>query len=247
VQANSESLKQKASELVFASDTGYSWIRELISEGFFDSPVSSKEVANRVAERFGRKWSTSRVQTYVRRFSGIIHAVKPQGVFVNYWVLSSVSRSDALQMIGKNRRIVEIEHQLFGPDLLKKLEKNFAQEIEELHGVFGKYGDSTAFLLRKILEKLLVIAFRKVGKGSLIEDKTRPGRLIGLEAIVELAMREKVNAVPLLTGKTGNEIKVIKFLGDTAAHNPMVNVHVTDIIPQMPFIITAYKELATHF
>jgi len=38
----------------------------------------------------------------------------------------------------------------------------------------------------------------------------------------------------------------IKFLGDTAAHNPMVNVDVADILPQMPFIVTAYKELALH-
>jgi len=46
--------------------------------------------------------------------------------------------------------------------------------------------------------------------------------------------------------KTANEIKGLKFLGDTAAHNPLVGVDMASIIPQMPFIITAYKELAKH-
>ena len=64
--------------------------------------------------------------------------------------------------------------------------------------------------------------------------------------MIELAMREKVNSASLLSGKTGNAIKGTKFLGDTAAHNPMVNVDISDILPQMPYIITAYKELALH-
>jgi len=44
--------------------------------------------------------------------------------------------------------------------------------------------------------------------------------------------------------RTGREIKRIKFLGDTAAHNPLTNVEMNTIIPQMPFIITAFEELA---
>jgi hypothetical protein len=96
------------------------------------------------------------------------------------------------------------------------------------------------------LEKLLIISFRKCGKGNLIEDVRKPGGLIGLTAMVDLATRERVNSAPILTGKTGSEIRGIKFLGDTAAHNPMVNVDVADLLPVMPFIVTAYKELALH-
>ncbi len=32
----------------------------------------------------------------------------------------------------------------------------------------------------------------------------------------------------------------------TAAHNPPVGVDMTTIVPQMPYIITAYEELAKH-
>ena len=55
-----------------------------------------------------------------------------------------------------------------------------------------------------------------------------------------------MNSAPMLTGRTGSEIKGIKFLGDTTAHNPIVDVDVADILPQMPYILTAYKELALH-
>jgi hypothetical protein len=241
-----EVLKQRASQISVERDSGHAWLQELICEGYFDTPVSSKDVVKRIAERFSRRWTTSRVQIYLRKFVGIVQAIKPAGLHANFWVLASVSRSDALVMIGKSRRVVEIEESLFAPELEAKLQKSFSNELSELRGVFGKYGNSSAFLLRKILEKLLVISFRKVGKGDLIEDSRRPGGLIGLESMIELAMREKVNVAPILTGKTGNAIKGVKFLGDTAAHNPMANVDVSEILPQMPYMVTAYKELALH-
>lgn len=149
-------------------------------------------------------------------------------------------------MIGKSNRVIEVEHSLFASDLESKLQKNFSKELNELRGTFGRYGNASAFLLRKILEKLLIICFRKVGKGILIEDASKPGRLIGLESMIELAMKERVNSAPMLSGKTGSQIKGTKFLGDTAAHNPMVDVDVEDILPQMPYVVMAYKELALH-
>ena len=160
-------------------------------------------------------------------------------------MLASVGRADALTAIGKSSRVLEIEHNLFAAELESKLQRSFSKELTELRGVFGKYGNSTAFLLRKILEKLLVICFRKVGKGALIEDARRPGGLVGLEAMIDLAIRERVIRLDS-TRRTGSEIKGIKFLGDTAAHNPMVDVDVAEILPQMPYILTAYKELALH-
>jgi hypothetical protein len=243
---NTDDVKERVRNLVFQRNTGHAWLQELVLDGFFDTPVSSKDVVIRIAEKFHKRWRTSKVQVYVKKFVGILHAIKPHGAQMNYWVLASVPRADALQFIGKSRRIVEVEETLFSNDLLKKLEKNFQQELNELHSVFGKYGNSTAFLLRKILEKLLIIVFRKVGKHDLIEDKKRPGGFIGLEAMIEFAMREKVNGASLLSGKTGNEVKGIKFLGDTAAHSALVNVDVEDILPQMPYLVTAYKELALH-
>jgi hypothetical protein len=94
------------------------------------------------------------------------------------------------------------------------------------------------------LEKLLIIVLGKVGRDTVIVDNGRPGGWKGLQEIIEVAAREKVDGLPLLLPKTANAIKGIKFLGDAAAHNPLVSVDMTTIIPQMPFIITAYAELA---
>ena len=241
-----DELKHTAMQLSLPTGKPHAWLRELICDGFMDAPVSSAEIVHRIREKFGRKWSTSRVQTYMRKFVGIAHAVKPRESRVNYWVLASTGRADALQMIGKSHRVIEVEHFLFAPDLESKLQKNFSKELHELRGTFGRYGNCSAFLLRKILEKLMIICFRKVGKGALIEDGSKPGGLIGLESMIELAMRERVNSVPMLSGKTGSHIKGAKFLGDTAAHNPLVDVAVEDVLPQMPYVVTAYKELALH-
>ncbi len=202
-----DELKQRASQLSVARDTPHAWLQELICAGFLDVPVSSAGIVHAVAERFGRRWETSRVQVYMRKFLGIVHAVKPRGVRTNYWVLASMSRSDALRLIGKAHQVIEIEHSLFANELELKMQKNFSQELGELRDVFGKHGNCSAFLLRKILEKLLVITFRKCGKGALIEDVRKPGGLIGLTAMVDLATRERVDSAPILTGKTGSEIR----------------------------------------
>ena len=46
--------------------------------------------------------------------------------------------------------------------------------------------------------------------------------------------------------KTVSKLQGIKFLGDTSAHNPLTNVKMETILPQMPFIITAYEELSNY-
>ena len=62
--------------------------------------------------------------------------------------------------------------------------------------------------------------------------------------MIEIAAKEKISGIAFLVPKTAAEIKGLKFLGDTAAHNPLVGVDMASIVPQMPFVITAYKELA---
>ncbi len=64
--------------------------------------------------------------------------------------------------------------------------------------------------------------------------------------MIDIASREKVSGLPVLTGKTATELRGIKFLGDTAAHNPLVDVEMPTIVPQMPFLITALGELSRH-
>lgn len=241
------SLKERAKDLVFKPKSRSSLLQRLIVNGFFDSPVSSEKVVQTIAERFGKRWKTSWVQVYMRRFmdADVIHAVKLPATRANHWVLSGVTREQALRDIGKTKKVLQIEQELFSPALTKRLERDFGRELEELHDNFGKNGNCTAFMLRKILEKLFIIVFGKIGKASLLEDKNRPGGWIGLKEMMDTAAREKIGGVPLLIPKTANEIKGIKFLGDTAAHNPLVGVEMNTILPQMPYIITAYEELAT--
>jgi hypothetical protein len=240
--------KDSARDMDLEPESTHALLRQLILDGLFDSPVRSTDVVRRIAEKFGTRIRTSYIQTYMRKFMehGVIQAIKPQGSTSNYYVITSVSRADAASEIGKDRRTRQVEQQLFSPGLLRKLGSDFSADLSELHANFGKHGNATAFLLRKILEKLLIIVFGKLGRISAIEDKRRPGGWRGLQEIVDIAAQEKVAGLPVLLPKTANEIRGLKFLGDTAAHNPLTNVNMLTILPQMPFLITAFEELARH-
>lgn len=145
-----------------------------------------------------------------------------------------------------SKKVESLQDQLFSSDLTKKLQRNFGQELSDLNLNFNKSGNCTSFVLRKILEKLIYIVFAKNGIESKLTKTNGSGQLIGLEAMINLASSEKIKGMPIITSKTGHEIAGIKFLGDTSAHNPLVDVDMATIIPQMPFIITAYKELASY-
>lgn len=244
----SDGPKESVRTIVIEPGSKHAMLRQLVLDGLFDSPVSSAEVVRRIAEKFGARVKTSHVQTYMRKFMehGIIHAIKPEDSTANYYVLASVSRAQAASEIGKDRQARQVEQQLFSPDLLRKLGSNFSVDLAELHANFGKHGNATAFLLRKILEKLLIIVFGKLGRIGAIEDKRRPGGWRGLQEIVDIAAHEKVAGLPVLLPKTATEVRGLKFLGDTAAHNPLTNVSMLTILPQMPFLITAFEELARH-
>ncbi len=241
-----KSPKEKARSLIIDPKSRHALLRKLILDDFFDSPVSSKDVVLRVKEKFGKRWKTNHVQTYMKKLmqEDIIHAVKPTGHTINFWILTTIKREQALRLIGKKQKVKDIEEKLFSENLMLRLKKDFSRELEELYDNFGKNGICTAFLLRKILEKLIVLTFAKNKREKLLEDKSRPGRLTGLEGMIEIAAREKLDGLPFLVPKTAKEIKGIKFLGDAAAHNPFASVEINTILPQMPYIITAYEELA---
>jgi hypothetical protein len=240
-----DELKATAAALTLQQGGLHDFIRRLLVDGFFDLPVLSSDL---VAETSGRRFETRNVQTYMRKFmeAGLVRAVRPKSSKANYYVIASVARDETLREIGKDRRVLEVEAQLFSAGLTRLLSPNFSTELAELQDNFGRHGNATAFLLRKILEKLLLVVFGKLGRTSAIEDKARPGGWRGLQEIVDIASREKVGGMPVLTGKTATELRGLKFLGDTAAHNPFVNVEMTTIVPQMPFLITALGELARH-
>ncbi len=127
-------------------------------------------------------------------------------------------------------------------DILKIFGKDFETEIADMKLNYGQSGTCTAFLLRKILEKLIFLAFAKNNLSDKLNDKD--GGFVGLKTMLNLATAYKVNGKPFLTSRTAKEIEGIKFLGDTSAHNPITNVKMETIVTQMPFIITAYEELS---
>lgn len=135
-----------------------------------------------------------------------------------------------------------LNEDIFPEKLVKLLSKDFVTEISDLNLNFGKSGTCTAFLLRKILEKLIFITFAKNNLSDKLKDTK--GNFVGLKTMLRLATANKVQGKPFLMPKTAKEVEGIKFLGDTSAHNPLVNVEIKTIIPQMPFIITAYQELS---
>jgi hypothetical protein len=137
---------------------------------------------------------------------------------------------------------VSLDHQFLSEELMRALASDFETEISDLQLNFGKSGTCTAFLLRKILEKLIFIAFAKNDLGDKLKDGN--GDLIGLKAMLKMCTAHKVNGKPFLMPKTAKEIEGVKFLGDTSAHNPLINVKMQTIIPIMPFITTAYEELS---
>jgi hypothetical protein len=129
-------------------------------------------------------------------------------------------------------------------ELIADLGEEFNTEIQDLRMNYGQSGTCTAFLLRKILEKLIFLSFAKNGMEAQLEDKSKGGGLVGLQTMLNLATANKVHGKPFLMPKTAKAIEGIKFLGDTSAHNPLVNVSMKTIVPVMPFIITAYSELS---
>lgn len=239
-------LKSRAGSLSLQVGGKHELIRKLIVQGFFDFPESTAELISEIRQTFGRRLKPNEIQTYMRKFmeAGIIRALRQDGKHGNFWILASVDKENALRLIGKNKKTQEMESELFSEKLIQKLGKDFCVEFKDLQYNFGKSGTCTAFLLRKILEKLIYLAFAKQGVESKLEDKTQKGRIAGLDTMINIAISEKIRGVPFLTSKTAKEIQGMKFLGDAAAHNPLTNVEMKTILPQMPFIITAFEELA---
>lgn len=208
-------------------------LKILWQEGFFNSWRNLKTISTALGKR-GNHFSSAELGTALLR--------------ANYLTRRGKRRS--FEYIQKREHMSkgagDIEQNLFADDLVKKLEKDFSVELTDLRLSFGRSGNCSAFLLRKILEKLIYITFARNGLESKLKDKSCVGKLVGLESMINIASSEKIDGAPFIIPKTAREIGGIKFLGDASAHNPLTDVDMQTIIPQMPFIITAYKELVSH-
>ncbi|MCR4314051.1 MAG: hypothetical protein NUV84_02275 [Candidatus Uhrbacteria bacterium] len=214
------------------NDNAASCIQYLWEEGFFKDVCTMRDVSTRITEKWEHNFSAPDISKALHG-AGFLTRSGKRGSF-QYKQKTSP----------KSKKIESIEEQLFSHELITKLGDRFKTEIDDLHLNFGRSGICTAFLLRKILEKAIFLVFAKSGLSAKLEDGSGTGKLIGLEAMVDAAAREKIGGVSILIPKTADKIKGIKFLGDVSAHNPLTNVDMETILPQMPYIITAYKELA---
>lgn len=204
----------------------------LWQEIFFKDSRRLKDVSEHITDKWDHNFSTADISKALQA-SSFLRRTGTRGKYQYIQKISPVSK-----------KVANIEDELFSDQLVKKLYQDFKIELDDLRLNFGNSGNCTSFLLRKILEKLIYLVFVRNGLGPKIEDPGKPGNLVGLKKMLNIASQEKINGVPILTPATTTQIQGIKFLGDTSAHNPLVNVDMETIIPQMPFIITAYKELA---
>lgn len=207
-------------------------LKILWEEGFFRKWSSQSKISSELARR-GNNFPIGSLRVALIRAS---HLTKRN----NKGISEYIQKKPAI-----DKSIEASSLELFDDDLLKKLDKAFSHEIQDLYLNFGRSGNCSAFLLRKVLEKLIYICFAHKGLEKKLADKNGSGRLIGLDGMINLAALERVKGMPFLTSKTAQEIRGIKFLGDTSAHNSLVDVDMKTIVPQIPFIVTAYKELAS--
>ncbi len=201
-------------------------------KGFFREEHGLSAVAGQIKKEWGHNFPPSELSKALAKAPFLTR----KGKRLSFKYIQKISAT--------NKKVESVREDLFSEELLQKLKKDFKEEIKDLNLNFGNSGTCTAFLLRKILEKLVYIVFARNNIEVKIEDKNSPGGLVGLEKMLNIASTEKIQGVPILTPKTAQKIQGIKFLGDASAHNPLVGVDMETIVPQMPFIITAYKELA---
>lgn len=216
---------------------------KLLKDEDFSDVISSQELTHLLNEGAGKKIKvnslTALMEPLLQEDIVKIKIIGRGGNKRKFWFPGWI---DKQQVESKLTGGIVLTEQVFPEKLIKTLGKDFETEIFDLNLNYGKSGTCTAFLLRKILEKLIFLTFAKNDLSDQLKDSK--GDFVGLKNMLNLATTNKIKGQPFLMPKTAKEIEGIKFLGDTSAHNPFTNVEMETIIPQMPFIITAYEELS---
>ena len=213
-------------------------MRELIlNKEILHKLTTSEEIQQKFYEVTGKKIPIKNIPSFMQIFFAKRTVRKRKIAGKVLWFGAWVETSQ----IGVAKTVLSFQ------ELMKVYKKEFKKEFQDLQYVFGNSGTCTAFLLRKILEKAVFLALvrNKVDERDLREPGS--GKYFGLEALLNVAAVTKVRGVPILLPRTIKMIQGIKFLGDVAAHNYLINVDMEDIIPQLPFITTALRELARFF
>jgi hypothetical protein len=216
---------------------------KLLKDGEFSEVISSQELTLLLNEGAGKKIRvtslTALMEPLLREDIIKVKIIGRGRSKRKFWFPGWIDKKQIGLNLGSKTSMPE---QIFSERLIKTMGKAFETEIKDITFVYGKSGTCTAFLLRKILEKLIFLTFAKNGLSDKLKDNN--GDFVGLKTMVNLATANKVQGKPFLMPTTAKEIEGIKFLGDISAHNPLINVEMRTIISQMAFITTAYEELS---
>jgi len=141
-------------------------------------------------------------------------------------------------LIKKDTNLKEIKECLGDP---------FKREMEELVLVSNSCPNSTAFLMRKILEKLLFITISKSNnKEKIIKLKAEKNKLPNLSELITLSKSAEIDNKHILAPKNISKLEGSKFLGDTSAHDYLTSVSFEDIRNEISFWRISIKQLASN-
>jgi hypothetical protein len=207
-----------------------STLKNLWEVGFFSGNKSFAEVEAELASSFGINSTKQAISNALRR-SGFLR------------IKSSAAGQIYVQKYPAKAK--SVPQNVVSDALRARLGSPFVTSFRDLDLNYGNSGTCTAFLLRKILEKALRIV---IGKHSLeLKFQDAAGKYFGLERMIDIASKEKLGGKPILEPKVAGQIQGIKFLGDTAAHDPWIEVESKIIEPQMPFYWVAITQISQHF
>lgn len=197
--------------------------------GWFKKFRKPKEIADKIYEDFGIFCINITPVLKLNRFKKHIRKFK-QG-----W---KEIRAASPQNLKKDSSFNEVK---------KVLGHTFKKETEELEIVMNSCSDCTAFVMRKILEKLLFIIISKSDKKQkLREIKNKEGKLPNLTQLLNIAKVAEINDLHIISPKSISNLQGIKFLGDTSAHDYLTNVGFEDIKQELAHWRIAVKQLASN-
>lgn len=120
----------------------------------------------------------------------------------------------------------------------------FEKEMDELEIVSSSCSNSTAFLMRKILEKLLFIIISKSNKKLEIDSiKNTEDRLPNLTELLNISKTAEINNQHILSPTNIRKLGGSKFLGDISAHDYLTSVSFEDIQNEISIWRISIKEL----
>jgi len=142
----------------------------------------------------------------------------------------------------KEKNIVKKESNL--KEIKDLLGSIFEKEMNELEIVSHNCPNCTAFLMRKVLEKLLFITISKSNNKNKIEEiKQTRGLLPNLTELLRIAKSSEIDDKHILAPKNIDKLEGSKFLGDTAAHDYLTNVSFEDIKNEISVWRISIKQL----